>query len=486
MKTLQTLTLLAFATTALAQETQTGIEKGTFGMAKATLEFLATDTKTFPKAQETTCKDCVEYGDLSAFIQKNSLKKADGLLNDIQKHSLKLNDGFAADAFSSEGAVLDSLRQYILNRVTSGPERAHRRQLASYAAYQSKMTALAGGEDADLSEQTAALQEGSTPDDTEAASTSSTGSSGWGTWALCLSILNLLGLGYLLVTRQQGGGGKGAMQSDRDDARIAGLQDENNRLSSTVAELANRLTMAEKKLMTVQGAQAPPNRPPADRPNVPQGSPAQAAHNPVPANQPRPTQGLGYGNQPNPSAMPMSGSSQMSAPNQPATPTPPPSNVRPTPTIPPLPGNVPGDRPAIDRPVTSGMPAPEMPSPQPQPAPQPMPPATPAAPPAPKRLYARTADLGNGFSLAGLLDQPERGIVYEIELTSPSTAMFRVSQSPEAQQLAMSDPYSYLSDACLYENQPGPNSRIQTVAPGQLVLQADKWQITDKARIGFV
>jgi hypothetical protein len=77
--------------------------------------------------------------------------------------------------------------------------------------------------------------------------------------------------------------------------------------------------------------------------------------------------------------------------------------------------------------------------------------------------------------------------VYDIELTSPGTALFRVNASPEAQQLAMSDPYSYLSDACLYENQPGgPNSRIQTVAPGQLVLQAEKWQITEKARIGFV
>lgn len=483
MKTLQTVTLLALATTALAQTAPTGIEKGTFGMAKATLEFLATDTKTFPKAQETTCNDCVEYGDLSAFIQKNSLKKADGLLNDIQKHSLKLNDGFAADEFSSEGAVLDSLRQYILNRVTGGPERAHRKQLASYAAYQTKMTALAGGADPDaaLNEQMAALQEGSTPTD-GADAAGSTGGSDWGTWAFWLSVLNLLGLGYLLFTRQQGVGSKGPTLSDREDARIAGLQDENNRLSSTVAELASRLTMAEKKLMIIQGTPAQQNRPATDRPGTPQAAP-QPTGQTMPANQPRPAGGQGYGNQPNPSAIPMSGSSQMAAPNQPATPVPP-SNVRPTPPIPPLPGNVPGDRPAAERPVASGMTASA--GPNPQPAPQPVP-TPPAAPPAPKRLYARTADLGNGFSLAGLLDQPERGIVYEIEQTSPSTATFRVSQSPEAQQLAMSDPYSYLSDACLYENQPGgPNSRIQTVAPGQLVLQADKWQITDKARIGFV
>jgi hypothetical protein len=101
-------------------------------------------------------------------------------------------------------------------------------------------------------------------------------------------------------------------------------------------------------------------------------------------------------------------------------------------------------------------------------------------------LFARTADLGNGFSVAGLLAVAERGTVYEIDLTSPNTATFSVSQLPESQQLAMSDPYSYLSDACLYENQPGgPNSRIKTVAPGQLTLQGDKWQITEKARIGF-
>lgn len=507
MKIVQTLSFLTLTTAALAQTPQTGIEKGTFGMAKATLEFLASDTKTFPKAKETTCKDCQDYSDLSAFIQANSLKKADGLVSDIRKHSLKLNDEFAADAFSSEGAVLDSLRRYVVARVTSGPERAHRRQLPSFAAYETKMTALAGNADPDeaVSEQRAALQEGDAPvanDETPA--TAGSGSS-LGTWALGLALLNLLGLGYLWFTRQPGSSPKLA-QSDRDDARIAGLQDENSRLSSTVADLASRLATAEKKLAAIPNAvlaaqnvaTAPPPPRPNPTPNQPVSQGQGMSNVPRtevprtdgiglerPANQPRTNPA--YGNQPNPSAIPMSGMSQMpSQGQQPASvpPNTPPSNVRSTPPIPPLPadGNraVPGSVPSGNVPAVSTG---NMQTNQPPAPPQPVLPV----PAAPSRFYARTADLGNGFSVSGLLKEPERGTVYELELSSPGTATFRVSQSPDAQQLAMSDPYSYLSDACLYENQPGgPNSRIQTVAPGQLVLQGDKWQITEKARIGFV
>lgn len=518
MKTVQTLSLLTLTTAALAQTPQTGIEKGTFGMAKATLEFLATDTKTFPKAKETTCKDCQDYSDLSAFIQANSLKKADGLVNDIKKHSLKLNDDFAADAFTSEGAVLDSLRRYVVARVTSGPERAHRKQLPSFTAYQTKMTALAGKADPEqaVNEQTAALQENDTPTVTEEATATTGGGSSLGTWAFWLALLNLLGLGYLWLTRQPGSRPKPA-QSDRDDARIAGLQDENSRLSSTVADLASRLTTAEKKLAAVPNAvlaaqnaataQAQPRPNPTPNQPVSQGQGVsnvprtdvprtdvprtEGVSQERPANQPRPNPA--YGNQPNPSAMPTSGMSQMPSPGQPSASTPPssppPSNVRPTPAMPSLPneagrtvsgGGTPGAASAANVPATP------MNSPQGT-IPSAVPPTVPAAPAAPPRRYARTADLGNGFSVAGLLNEPERGTVYELDLTSPGTATFRVSQTPEAQQLAMSDPYSYLSDACLYENQPGgPNSRIQTVAPGQLVLQGDKWQITEKARIGFV
>ncbi|WP_375447178.1 hypothetical protein [uncultured Fibrella sp.] len=492
------LTVAANAQTAPASA-PTGIDAGTFGMAKATLEFLATDQKTFGAAKKLACDGCTTYGDLTEFIKANNLKKADGLVNDIKKHSMMLNDEFAADAFSSEGAVLDSLRRYVLKRVTSGDERVHRTKLASFGAYQTRMTALAGGADPDkaVSEQEAALQEGDAPVETAGTAAPSTGMS-LGTWAFWLSLLNLLGLGYLLLTRRQGGGT--AAVSDKEDARLAGLQDENSRLSSTVSELANRLTITEKKLAG-SGPAGPTNRPverppvasqpmndrgPVERGMMPQTEPARRAdvpaeRSPVPSpaqgagNQPR----TGYGNPANPVIPTQSVPAPASAANVPVGPSASQmqgSPLRTTPVVPPAPplsGTLSG---SMEQPGTfGGRDAAATPPP-------------PSAPPAaPTRLFARTADLGNGFSVAGLLSMAERGTVYEIDLTGPGTATFRVSQSPESQQLAMSDPYSYLSDACLYENQPGgPNSRIQTVTPGQLALQGDKWQITDKARIGFI
>ena len=473
MKITLTSLLLALTVAANAQTAPktppTGIEAGTFGMAKATLEFLATDQKTFGTAKKPTCDGCTDYIDLTSFIKTNNLKKADGLVNDIKKHSMMLNDEFAADAFSSEGAVLDSLRRYVLKRVTNGPERVHRTKLASFATYQTRMTALAGKADPDkaVTEQEAALLEGETPAD-GAATTPSAGG-GLGTWAFWLSLLNLGGLAYLLFTRQRGAG---PAPSGREDARLAGLQDENNRLSTTVAELANRLTITEKKLVAAAPSSAGPANRPAERPPVT----AQSMNERTPAaggaspgqvgNQPR----QGYGNPANP-VIPAQANSMASPPNT----FPEQSQRAPLQTVPLVP------------PVSSGVGSGTLSGSFEQPGTSPNPGAMPTPPPVPTKFFARTADLGNGFSVAGLLPLAERGTVYEIDLTSPNTATYRVSQSPESQQLAMSDPYSYLSDACLYDNQPGgPNSRIQTVAPGQLTLQGDKWQITDKARIGFV
>jgi hypothetical protein len=99
--------------------------------------------------------------------------------------------------------------------------------------------------------------------------------------------------------------------------------------------------------------------------------------------------------------------------------------------------------------------------------------------------YARTPDLGDGFSLENLADDLTRPMVFVIRQTSPTTATFSVLDSPDAQQLALSDPFSYLKDACEYRAQPGQYSRIQTDAPGRLSLQDRKWRIDEKARINF-
>lgn len=110
----------------------------------------------------------------------------------------------------------------------------------------------------------------------------------------------------------------------------------------------------------------------------------------------------------------------------------------------------------------------------------------PEAPAKPSVFYARTADLGDGFSASGVLLTPERDTVFDITLEKDDRATYQVSENPDAQRLALSDPYSYLNDACEYLTQPNPNSRIRTEQPGQLILQGDKWKITEKAKIRFI
>jgi hypothetical protein len=104
----------------------------------------------------------------------------------------------------------------------------------------------------------------------------------------------------------------------------------------------------------------------------------------------------------------------------------------------------------------------------------------------PTALYARTADLGDGFSAGGLLITPERDTVFDLSLQSDTQATYQVSENADAQRLALSDPYSYLNDACEYLTQPNPNSRIRTEQVGRLTLQGDKWKITEKAKIRFI
>lgn len=111
---------------------------------------------------------------------------------------------------------------------------------------------------------------------------------------------------------------------------------------------------------------------------------------------------------------------------------------------------------------------------------------TPVLPTKPTTLYARTADLGDGFSAGGLLTTPERDTVFDISLQNDTQATYQVSENADAQRLALSDPYSYLNDACEYLTQPNPNSRIRTEQVGRLTLQGDKWKISEKAKIRFI
>ncbi|QHV95767.1 hypothetical protein [Spirosoma endbachense] len=103
----------------------------------------------------------------------------------------------------------------------------------------------------------------------------------------------------------------------------------------------------------------------------------------------------------------------------------------------------------------------------------------------PVKLYARTADVPGGFSVSSLVETPNRPMVFVITPTGPTQATFRVTDDPEAQRLALSDPYSYLSDACNYQSRPEINSRIHVISDGKLQLQGEKWHIVEKAEISF-
>lgn len=103
----------------------------------------------------------------------------------------------------------------------------------------------------------------------------------------------------------------------------------------------------------------------------------------------------------------------------------------------------------------------------------------------PAKLYARTVDVPGGFSVSSLVETPNRPMVFVITPTGAGQATFRVTDDLEAQRLALSDPYSYLSDACNYQSRPEVNSRIHMISDGKLQLQGEKWHIIEKAEISF-
>lgn len=107
------------------------------------------------------------------------------------------------------------------------------------------------------------------------------------------------------------------------------------------------------------------------------------------------------------------------------------------------------------------------------------------APVTPAKLYARTVDVPGGFSVSSLVETPNRPMVFVITPTGQGQATFRVTDDFEAQRLALSDPYSYLSDACNYNSRPEANSRIHMISDGKLQLQGEKWHIIEKAEISF-
>ncbi len=461
------LTLLLFPLTILAQTdalSPNDLRDRAFRMAKATVEFLATDFRTYGRLEKTTCLDCDSYSKLKTFIVQQRLMKADELVNETERLAVD-----PTNASKAPTAVLAEIKTMLMNRVTAGSGHQHRRSLASFATYESQMNQLAGGmapesiamnitQQSDSPDATADVQdaqadtaysEGGTVAPLSAAQSSNTSWLSKGGLALILSLLSLGLVGWLLATRKKGDNTSKGLDATTD-GKIAKLSDEvfrlkgernsvqdgNVKLQNRVAQLENQVAVLQKAVGVASAgltsASIPDNMPkkdgqplvnpaPVQRQQVPSNLPVAA--NPAPAAENRPR-----------TANPIAGQ------NQGPTPTSVPANTTPS----------------------AGIPA------------------------APRILYARTVDLGDGFSADSLSETTsERPMVYQIQVVSPTQASFRVADDPYAQRLALSDPYSYLNDACEYTSQPASNSRIQTVKPGRLALQGGKWAIIEKAQISF-
>lgn len=416
---------------------QPAVNEAAFKLTKATVEFLATDTKTFGKRPQTTCEGCTTYPSLLKFVSDNKLTKADELINDAQKQLTTLMTPNA-----TKDQVLADLRNYLHDRVTKGDGRERRTTLPSYTAYQAKTAQIIGvGPEADLQ---AGLTSADTTETGESVGPLSAvtragvgGSFPMGEVALGLSLLNLLGLVYLWSQRRKSPASLTDAQFPELSKRVFDLETQRKELLtriSTIERGTGRTTMPDRSV-----APAPTSAPTQPRPAQPQPVANPTADRPV---EPKP--------------VPVVPQSESPRPVQTATPVPP--VTKPTPVLPPMPPT-----------ASSGQPQPPMNQPR-------------------RRetvLYGRTADLGDGFSVASLLETPDRDTVFQIDVRSDALATYRVSDEPGAQQLALSDPYSYLTDACEYLAKPSPNARIRTEQPGQLALQGDKWKIVEKAKISF-
>nr|WP_293834783.1 hypothetical protein [uncultured Arsenicibacter sp.] len=423
-----------------------------FEMTKATVEFLATDKKTYGYQTKASCPACVSYQTLNKFIADNKLTKADELVSAAQKKTAELTGQKKPDA-----EVLKELRAFLLERVTGGAERKHRLTLKSFAAYQNQLNTLAGLAPVGTAQQPVADTPVSDQEDQEVApdtvaaeanspvaalSTTENSFFSMSLVALIASLLSLVGVGVLFLRKAK------PQETGELEKRIADLSKQVFDRKTDYQEALRRIEALEKALSRQSGAPQPVapqpivNQPAAPRPaNVPT----------APAPRPEPAR---------------------TGQNLPRTHT--------EAYVPPVQGSAP-------TPAGAAVPSAEVPPTVASPAS--VPPAS-SAPASPKPgiksdRYARTADLGDGFSTGGLLPASERGTIYQLSLEG-HIGTYRVVDNTESQQLALSDPYSYLSDACEYLNQPRPNARIMTEKPGQVSLQGDKWKIEQKARVSFM
>ncbi|WP_128544884.1 hypothetical protein [Larkinella soli] len=396
------------------------LENAAFRMIRATVEFLATDTKTFPEVQSNQCANCASYEDLETFIQQNKLLNADKLVERARRRAAQ-----NIAQINQPQRAMNDVREFLIREITPR-NREHRKALPTYAAFEQNLASIANsaGSGAVAGPQPTAEAPAEQSDGTDAESDSaqvaatpaavpSSSQSNWFSMAGFALILSILNLGLVAYVAYMVVKDRKPQQSAREgqlESQIAKLNERLNKLEVRKNQPDERFQMNARLEALERAVQARDKD--RSRPEKP-AAPAVEVPLEVVSKSPEP----------------------------------------------------------VEKPEASG-PANRFRT---------------VHPPKfePKQVYARTADLGDGFSAGSLLPSLERDTVFDIQVQSESQAVYRVSESPEAQRLALNDPYSYLNDACEYMTQPSPNSRIRTDQPGRLTLQGEKWKIVEKAKISF-
>ncbi|MGI4884243.1 MAG: hypothetical protein ACRYFR_04720 [Janthinobacterium lividum] len=256
----------------------------------------------------------------------------------------------------------------------------------------------------------------------------------WSEWALALSVLSLIGVAFLIVTRpkhrHRSSSGSAAGSST---TRLAGATDE--------------LTPGQFKEVQKMIARALADQ---NRPAPGPASPMPAAPAPSnPTNRPKPAV-----NTPRPKTA---------------------STALPPPTAP------------AGAPAPLATPAETEAAPPEAPAEQPAAPAAPA-PVGPRRAYVSSAPVNGRFRRNVLQGQPAHNSIYELtwDPVRPDETTFQVNPDVASHPRHISSYADVLEPACEFNLPQGAASRIVTEAPGLLRrVDGDDWEIVRKARIYF-
>ncbi len=123
-------TICQFSANAQA-DAEKQISEAKFQIIKETIEFLASDKETFKEAKEKQCANCIGYKDLLQFIEKNKLKKADGLISEWKKIQIDTS-------FNGWKNSIQKFRNQVIGDITSGAK-SKRKNFQNYKAYEGSL-----------------------------------------------------------------------------------------------------------------------------------------------------------------------------------------------------------------------------------------------------------------------------------------------------------------------------------------------------------